>query len=232
MVLSLTRLENSWAEPLMRRFIYKIVNGRIVTLANLRFRRVSSNKEDFTLHPIFDYACFMDARIETKRLMLRHVTLADVDVIQACIHDPRIYEKVASIPPDQPRQVTIDWISTHADGRKAKTDYVYAITSQDKFLGLIGFHRGSISGLFDLGFWVSPEGWGKGYATEAATALLSHLEARMGAQKTTAGYFTDNPASGRVLEKLGYIRMGEDRMHCAGRDKTLPPIKLVRVASP
>lgn len=174
----------------------------------------------------------MDASIKTKRLILRHITVDDVDVIQRCIHDPRVYEMVASIPANQPRKATEDWVSTHADGRKSKTDYVYAITAQHKFIGLIGLHRETTSDLFEIGYWMSPDAWGNGYATEVGQALLLNLETTMGAQKTLSGYFADNPASGRVLEKLGYRKVSEDQMHCIGRDKILPHIMVERAATP
>lgn len=173
----------------------------------------------------------MDSNIKTERLILRHVTLDDVEAIQQCILDPRVYEMVARIPANQPRKATEDWISNHATGRKSNTDYVYAITSEYKFIGLIGLHRETTSDLFEIGYWVSPEAWGKGYATEAGKALLLNLEATMGTQKTVSGYFSDNPASGRVLEKLGYNKIGQDQVHCAGRDKILPHIIVERVAT-
>ena len=173
----------------------------------------------------------MDASIKTKRLILRHITLDDVDAIQQCILDPRVYEMVASIPTNQPKKATEDWISTHADGRKSNTDYVYALTLQHKFIGLMGLHRGATSDLFEIGYWMSPKAWGNGYATEAGKALLLNLETTMGAQKTLSGYFADNFASGRVLEKLGYIKVGEGQVHCAGRDKILPHIMVERAAT-
>ena len=95
----------------------------------------------------------------------------------------------------------------------------------------MGFHRETTSDLFELGFWIAPQAWGNGYATEAGEALLLNLKTTQGAQKTLGSYFSDNRASGRVLEKLGYIKTGEGRMHCAGRNKVLPLIKMERAAT-
>jgi len=50
----------------------------------------------------------------------------------------------------------------------------------------------------------------------------------MGPQKTLSGYFVDNPASGRVLEKLGYVQIGQSEMLCLGRGKTVPHIMVER----
>lgn len=162
---------------------------------------------------------------------MRHVCCDDVDDIQRCILDPRIYEMVAQIPPNQPRKTTQDWISTHADARIAKTDFVYAITLKQKLIGIIGLHRSTARDLFELGYWIYPTAWGKGYATEAGKAVLLNLERSHGQQKTRSGYFADNSASGRVLEKLGYIQTGNDQIHCAGRNKKMPHVILERAAS-
>ena len=97
-------------------------------------------------------------------------------------------------------------------------------------IGLVGIHRPKPSDLFEIGFWMSPNVWGKGYVTEASKAVLQSLENNMDPQKTVSGYFKDNPASGRVLEKLGYVQIGENEMHCAGRNKTLPHIIVERDA--
>jgi len=170
----------------------------------------------------------MDSKIITDRLILRFVTPGDIDDIQRCILDPRIYKMVARIPGNQPREETEAWVLTHKSGREANTDYVYAVTAQQDFIGIIGLHRPTTSDPFEIGFWLSPEAWGKGYVTEAAKAVLQCLENSMGPQKTLSGYFVDNPASGRVLEKLGYVQIGQSEMLCLGRGKTVPHIMVER----
>ena len=173
----------------------------------------------------------MDPIITSKRLIMRHVGCDDVDDIQRCILDSHIYEMVARIPPNKPRNATQDWISTHAEARIAKTDFVYAITLEQKFIGIIGLHRPTTRDLFELGYWMCPTAWRKGYATEAGKAVLLNLDRSLGPQKTRSGYFADNLASGRVLEKLGYIQTGLEQAHCVGRNKTLPHVMLERAAS-
>jgi len=170
----------------------------------------------------------MDSVIHTDRLNLRYVTANDIDDIQRCICDPRIYEMVARTPPEQPRDATEDWVSTHKDGRDARTDYVYAIRRKHEFIGLIGLHRAAVSDPFEIGFWMSPQAWGQGYVTEAGKAVLQNLDDNLGPQKTLSGYFADNPASGRVLEKLGYVQTSKGELFCAGRNKVLPHIALER----
>jgi RimJ/RimL family protein N-acetyltransferase len=59
----------------------------------------------------------------------------------------------------------------------------------------------------ELGYWLTPAAWGRGLAGEAASAALAAARAR-GVRRVTSGHFADNPASGRVLRKLGFRDTG------------------------
>jgi RimJ/RimL family protein N-acetyltransferase len=62
----------------------------------------------------------------------------------------------------------------------------------------------------ELGYWIGRDHWGRGYATEAGHAALEIARA-MGRKRVLSGHFVDNPASGRVLRKLGFRETGEVR---------------------
>jgi RimJ/RimL family protein N-acetyltransferase len=66
-------------------------------------------------------------------------------------------------------------------------------------------------GLRELGYWITPDAWGRGYATEAARAVL-HMAGALRIRGVTARHFADNPASGRVLRKLGFRPTGEQSL--------------------
>ena len=70
-------------------------------------------------------------------------------------------------------------------------------------VGLVGGEHGA-----ELVYWIAPEHWRQGYATEAVRALLA-LARTLGHRQITALHFADNPAAGRVLEKLGFQATGE-----------------------
>jgi RimJ/RimL family protein N-acetyltransferase len=70
----------------------------------------------------------------------------------------------------------------------------------------------------ELGYWLTPDAWGRGYATEAATAMLDHAHHALGLRRVQAGHFADNPASGRVLRKLGFVATGTQPYHSLARD--------------
>ena len=60
----------------------------------------------------------------------------------------------------------------------------------------------------ELGYWFTPDAWGRGYATEAGRAMLSVARDGLRLKRLGAGHFLDNPASGRVLAKLGFRPVG------------------------
>ncbi|WP_375381543.1 GNAT family N-acetyltransferase [uncultured Sphingomonas sp.] len=60
----------------------------------------------------------------------------------------------------------------------------------------------------ELGYWLTPAVWGRGFATEAARAMIGHARHGLGVSEVQAGHFADNPASGRVLRKLGFEPTG------------------------
>ena len=60
----------------------------------------------------------------------------------------------------------------------------------------------------ELGYWLTPDAWGRGYATEAGQAVIAMARHALGIRRLTASHFVDNPASGRVLAKLGFRPTG------------------------
>ena len=67
-----------------------------------------------------------------------------------------------------------------------------------------------------MGYWIARAHWGKGFATEASRALIDIAKV-LKLPRLEASHFLDNPASGRVLEKLGFVATGMSaaRYSCA-----------------
>ena len=69
---------------------------------------------------------------------------------------------------------------------------------------------------YEFGYWLTPEAWGRGYASEAGRAVLD-IARTMGVPHLTAGHYLDNPASGKVLRKLGFRHHGRATRYARGR---------------
>ena len=79
-----------------------------------------------------------------------------------------------------------------------------------RLIGYIGIGRQAPvvdGGLPELGYWIARDHWNRGYATEAARAIL-HLARTLGHRELLAHHFVDKPASGRVLAKTGFMPTG------------------------
>jgi RimJ/RimL family protein N-acetyltransferase len=98
-------------------------------------------------------------------------------------------------------------------------DFVYAVDLPGEgLIGVIGAHRRSEDG-FEMGYWFGRPYWGQGFATEAATAFVTEA-GKLG--DLQAGHFVDNPASGRVLTKVGFAYTGETKpMFSLGRGESV-----------
>jgi RimJ/RimL family protein N-acetyltransferase len=84
-----------------------------------------------------------------------------------------------------------------------------------RLIGSCGLGRRP-SGAVEMGYWIARTHWGRGFATEACKALID-IARTLGLGTVEGSHFTDNPASGRVLEKLGFEPVGivAPRMSCA-----------------
>ena len=84
------------------------------------------------------------------------------------------------------------------------------------------------SGAAELGYWIARASWGRGFATEAGRALID-IARTLGLPQLEASHFIDNPASARVLDKLGFESTGliAPRMNCARGEEV--PARLMRL---
>ena len=80
-------------------------------------------------------------------------------------------------------------------------------------LGAIGLRIEREHARADLGYWIGVPYWRRGYCTEAARAIVRYGFTEQGLRRIYAHCFTTNPASGRVLQKLGMTHEGMRREH-------------------
>ncbi len=81
-----------------------------------------------------------------------------------------------------------------------------------------------------FGYWLGEEHWGKGLATAAAGTLLDHLQEHRLFARIEASVFAWNPASMRVLEKLGFVREGVLRHSVSKQGQLIDSVMYARVA--
>jgi [ribosomal protein S5]-alanine N-acetyltransferase len=142
-------------------------------------------------------------RLETERLLLRPPEYSDVPAMAALIGDYDVAKNLASVPHPYSEDDGRAFVSRTAEARAKGEGYCFAILRKEDlaFMGCCGLHLKD--GRYELGYWLGKPFWNQGYATEAARKLASFAFHDLKAEGVWAGWFDDNPASGRVLEKLG-----------------------------
>jgi [ribosomal protein S5]-alanine N-acetyltransferase len=145
-----------------------------------------------------------DFTIETVRCRLRCPSAADIpDVFAATrwlgFNDGMQWEPPATIEElEQPlRENILEW--------EAGKTFCFTIAdpAADRLIGRIGIRITNRANVWNLGFWTHPDHQGKGYMTEAATAIIEFGFDRLGAARIEASYALWNKASQRTLEKVG-----------------------------
>ena len=102
----------------------------------------------------------------------------------------------------------------------------FAIEFGSMMIGSVGYFRRR-SGAAELGFWLGRDHWGVGFGTEAAAAVVKYGLRAPGHSVFSSAHFVDNPASGRVLAKLGFMPTSRCAMWCSARGVEVDAIGLI-----
>lgn len=148
--------------------------------------------------------------LATARLTLRGFTRADARDVQRLAGAREIADTTLLIPHPYPDGAAESWISTHADAWAQRRAVSFAIISRDEgtLLGAIGLGLEPEHATAELGYWIAHPAWGRGYATEAARAVVDFGFRELQLNRVHARFFARNPASGRVLAKVGFRSEG------------------------
>jgi RimJ/RimL family protein N-acetyltransferase len=151
----------------------------------------------------------------TERLLLRPLTLADAPDVQRLAGEREIAATTAAIPHPYPDGAAEAWIETHA-GRFARGEAAaFAVTrrADSALLGVVGLEINAEMQRAELGYWIGKPYWNQGYCTEAAAAVVRFALLDLGLRRVFARHFSRNPASGRVMQKIGMRHEGTLRRH-------------------
>jgi len=151
----------------------------------------------------------------TERLLLRPGWAEDAPALAAAIADEMIVRNLATAPWPYSLRDAEAFLAQPRDPILPSFLIFERTDGEPNLVGSCSLGRRP-SGAVELGYWIARPYWGLGYATEAGLALVEIARA-LRLQNLEASYFLDNPASARVLEKLGFEAIGitAPRMSCA-----------------
>lgn len=150
----------------------------------------------------------------TARLVLSAPTTADVDAIFHACQDPDI-QHFTTVPVPYERSHAEGFVALVATWWESGEEYTWGIRAGGDLVGMIGLHA-IRDGAAELGYWMAAPARGRGYLTEAASAVLDFTFGPMRLQRVQWRAATNNAASARVAQKLGFQYEGLLRLGLAG----------------
>lgn len=157
--------------------------------------------------------------LRTRRLVLTPVAAAHARALHALINDWEVVKTLAVLPWPVPLEAVESFAASQE--RSEGGEDAFTVLLDGAPIGVCGIKRPGTGSpprkMPRLGYWIGRPHWGRGYATEAVAAIVDHAFDRFAADVVGAGVFIDNPASRRVLEKLGFRRVGGYPVGCAAR---------------
>ena len=151
----------------------------------------------------------------TPRLLLRPGFPEDAPALASAIGDEAIVRNLAAVPWPYSMRDAEAFLASPRDPVLPSLLIFERGAGAPQLVGACGLGRRP-SGAVEMGYWIARPFWGRGFASEAGTALID-IARTLGLASLEGSYFLDNPASARVLEKLGFLSTGliAPRMNCA-----------------
>ncbi|MAF10998.1 GNAT family N-acetyltransferase [Candidatus Poribacteria bacterium] len=152
--------------------------------------------------------------LETARLVLRPFSLADAPDVQRLAGD-RDVASTTNLPHPYEDGMAEAWIGAHQVRfeRGEFVSFAIVLRAGHSLIGTIGLRIKPHHPSGELGYWIGKPFWNQGHCTEAAQAVVDYAFEVLQLNRVHAEYLTRNPASARVLEKVGMTYEGCRRQH-------------------
>ena len=154
----------------------------------------------------------------TERLLLRPAWPEDWQAVYSGIADEGVVRNLARAPWPYSQDDARSFVELPVDPRFPR--FLITRSRDAALICCIGFDM--TVGQVELGYWIARQHWGRGYATEAGRGVIE-IASTLGYKTLFASHFLDNPASSKVLSKLGFKPTGRIvNRHSCGRGAEAP----------
>ena len=169
--------------------------------------------------------------METERLVLRLWHESDAGTLFKYACDPELGPR-AGWPPHKRVEDSLEIIRKYF-----MNDFTWAVELKEtgEVIGCVGYHPASMSNLeigedqCEVGYWIARPYWNQGICTEALQMVIDHCFKEKGYKVLWGSFFTSNPASGRVMEKCGFVDTGEETTHPKLEVGSDCPVKVMKL---
>jgi RimJ/RimL family protein N-acetyltransferase len=144
-------------------------------------------------------------RLETQRLILREITVNDALRITTLLNNHKISRYLSRVPYPYTVDDANEWIGLIREKYKDEKQINFAIVEKNSqtYMGSIGFNTNKEHNRASIGYWLGEEYWGRGFVTEAGKELLKYGFEVLDLHRIYCSHFDANPASGKVMQKIG-----------------------------
>jgi RimJ/RimL family protein N-acetyltransferase len=155
--------------------------------------------------------------MRTERLFLRPVFAEDWREILAGIGDFDVVRMLASAPWPYGEEQARAYCESQAAQGEIRLSVTLPCPAGAPVIGQVGL-RPEAGGGHELGYWIGRDWQRRGFALEAVRGVVAIADA-LGIARIGAGHYLDNPASGKVLRRAGFVPTGQIApTRCMGRD--------------
>lgn len=154
-------------------------------------------------------------------MVLRPFSPGDAPEVQRLAGDRSIADTTLAIPHPYNDGAAQEWISRHQSEFDQGKGITFALTrkTDGSLIGAMSLMEMTAGHKAELGYWIGRPYWDQGYCTEAGEAVLRYAFTQLGLIRVHCRHFARNPASGRVMHKLGMQHEGTRRRHVRKWDK-------------
>lgn len=152
----------------------------------------------------------MDKKIETKRLILRPISLFDAKDMFEYASEPEV-SKFLTWEPHKSIEDTLEVLNKMTNASDNHKIFAVVLKENKKMIGTIDaiiFGRSDEDRKIEVGYCIGKNYWNKGLTTEALNAMINFLFKEYNIHRIQAKHALKNPASGRVMEKCGMKKEG------------------------
>ena len=175
----------------------------------------SQNENLQSQNEILQSPTSLGVTLHTERLVLSPFAESDAEGVETLLNDKEIASNTKSVDYPYPKGDAIKCIRRQKEKWETGELFVFAIRqrSTGELVGAIGLDVNGADCNAELGYWVGRAFWNLGYCTEAARKVIEYGFDTVGLYRIVSHHMVRNPASGRVLEKIGMTREGLLRSH-------------------
>lgn len=154
-------------------------------------------------------------KLETERLILRSFEMTDAPLVEQLAGAYEVAATTLNIPHPYPEGLAESYIEGSIEAMKKGERYSFAIVrkADNQLIGSITLSPKPPHNSAEIGYWLGVPYWKKGYASEAGRRVIQFGFEEKNLNRIYATCFIDNPASARVLEKIGMKHEGRLRQH-------------------